>query len=190
MKTFEEYYQGVNDYCSIGPDKCRILFDALMTCPKGDMAEVGVYRGGVTMFMGNVAADLGVKVYGFDTFTGMPFQGEHDKHPVGDFNPIDFPDGALEAVQSRVNDSVELVQGVFTADIEGHDRQYAFVHLDADQYQSTMDGLKFFWPKMLPGGVILLDDYDWHACPGVKIALDEFGVPYTSQGLQALVRKT
>jgi O-methyltransferase len=186
VHDFDKYYQGCNDYCSIGKGKANKCYSLIVDCPRGDFAELGVYRGGFTMFLGRLANKLGVKAYGFDTFEGMPFKGPHDHHSVGDFV---HQHGSFESVSSRVNEHVELVKGVFTDKILGHDRPYSFVHIDADQYQSTIDGLRFFYPKLLPGGVIALDDYDWHACPGVKIALDEFGVEYTPGHFQAFIKK-
>jgi O-methyltransferase len=186
VKTFEEYYAGCDNFCSIGIDKARTAFEIIKGCPIGDFAEVGVYRGGFTMFLGNIAADLGVKVYGFDTFRGTPFQGPDDKHAVGDFV---HEHSSFDSVSSRVNESVVLVRGIFTRDIKCHDRKYAFVHLDGDQYQTTIDGLEFFYSKLLSGGCILLDDYDWHACPGVEKALVEFGVKFSMPSMyQALLR--
>lgn len=51
---------------------------------------------------------------------------------------------------------------------------FCYVHLDMDIYQSTMDGLKFFWPRMVEQGIIMIDDYYNDHCPGVKKAVDEF----------------
>ena len=48
------------------------------------------------------------------------------------------------------------------------------VHLDADLYESTKDCLAYFAPRIPPGGVIVLDDYDAPNCPGVRLAAEEF----------------
>ena len=63
--------------------------------------------------------------------------------------------------------------------------KYSFVHLDADTYQSTKAGLEYFVPKMVAGGCVVLDDYDWGQCPGVKKAIVEMGIAVTAQGNQA-----
>lgn len=54
--------------------------------------------------------------------------------------------------------------------------KFSFVHLDGDLYQTTADALDWFWPRMVPGGVIILDDVDWPKCPGVNRALEERGL--------------
>ena len=52
------------------------------------------------------------------------------------------------------------------------------MHLDADLYLPTIEGLKFFYPKLSAGGVIIIHDYN-HTWDGIKKALDEFmpGIP-------------
>jgi hypothetical protein len=47
-------------------------------------------------------------------------------------------------------------------------------YIDVDIYQSTLDSLNFFYPKMLKGGFMFFDDYMGKNTPGVKKALDEF----------------
>lgn len=49
--------------------------------------------------------------------------------------------------------------------------RYRFVHLDVDLYQPTRDGLEYFYPRVIPGGMIVCDDYGW---PGAQRAIDEF----------------
>jgi len=46
------------------------------------------------------------------------------------------------------------------------------VHFDVDLYESTLACLRFFYPRMLPGGVMLSHDYSILA--GVRKAVDEF----------------
>lgn len=65
--------------------------------------------------------------------------------------------------------------GVFpqtTCDVP-EDTSFSVVHLDLDTLQSTRAALEFFWPRMVAGGVIVLDDLDWSHCPGVRQALNE-----------------
>ena len=52
--------------------------------------------------------------------------------------------------------------------------RFAFVHIDVDLYQPTRDSLTFFYERMLPGGIVLCDDYGFASCPGALRAMDEF----------------
>ncbi len=54
------------------------------------------------------------------------------------------------------------------------DRTFAFVHIDVDLYQPTLDSLEFFYPRLEPGGVIVVDDYGYTQFPGARRAVDEF----------------
>ena len=51
------------------------------------------------------------------------------------------------------------------------DKKFCFVHLDVDLYKSTIDSLRFFFPKMISGGIILMHDY--HS-DGIQKAFREF----------------
>ncbi len=57
--------------------------------------------------------------------------------------------------------------------------RYRFVHVDVDLYQPTIDSFEYFWPRLVPGAVMVCDDYNW---PGGKRAVEEFcakaGVPF------------
>ncbi len=46
-----------------------------------------------------------------------------------------------------------------------------FVHVDVDLYRPTKDSLEHFWPRLVPGALMVCDDYNW---PGGKRAVDEF----------------
>lgn len=50
-------------------------------------------------------------------------------------------------------------------------RAYRFVHVDVDLYEPTRGCFEFFYPQLVPGGIIVTDDYNW---PGGRRAVDEF----------------
>jgi O-methyltransferase len=134
----------------------------------GAFAELGVYRGGVLRLLCD-AANHGRDVYGFDTFNGLPSpDAELDRHKAGEFGGV-----TVAEVQEFCPDSA-LVPGLFPASAYFLDGQeFALVHLDADLYTSTRDALAWFGARMAPGGAIVLDDWDWPWCPGVRKAVDE-----------------
>ena len=57
---------------------------------------------------------------------------------------------------------------------EIEDRKFAFVHVDVDLYQPTFDSLQFFYSRLSPGGVVVINDYGYTQFPGVKKAVDRF----------------
>lgn len=58
---------------------------------------------------------------------------------------------------------------------------FSFVHLDMNLYAPTLAGLRFFAPRMIDGGVILIHDYYYPHCPGIKRSLDEFNEEFRFQ---------
>ena len=57
---------------------------------------------------------------------------------------------------------------------EVKNKKFSFVHIDVDLYKPTLDSLKFFYPKLVKGGIILCDDYNSSVFPGAKQAWDSF----------------
>lgn len=51
------------------------------------------------------------------------------------------------------------------------EKRYRFVHVDVDLYEPTDEVLRYFMPRMSPGGAIVSDDYSW---PGARLAVQEF----------------
>ena len=51
---------------------------------------------------------------------------------------------------------------------------FCFVHIDVDILEPTRDSIEFFYPRMMPGGIMLFDDYGFTSCPGAKLAADVF----------------
>jgi O-methyltransferase len=144
----------------------------------GDVAELGVYLGGTAAEMARAAGDR--LVHCFDTFVGMRGCPIHPKdwHKAGDF--ADVPGYVIPELQKWPN--VRIYKGVFPATAAGFKARLSFVHLDADLYQSTLDGLKVFYPLLNPGGIILIDDYGRDTCPGVAAAVEASGLAFEIVG--------
>ena len=46
--------------------------------------------------------------------------------------------------------------------------------LDVDFYQTTLDGLRYFWPRLEEGGYLMLHDWGSPKLPGVAMALADY----------------
>lgn len=133
----------------------------------GAMAEVGVYRGGSGKLICEAKGERPLHL--FDTFQGLPGTHPHDR---GFFQPGLFA-GSLESVQAYLQDYPQVFfhPGIFpetAAAVEG--TRFSFVHLDVDIYASMKAALTFFAPRLVPGGLILVHDYQY---PGVRRAFEE-----------------
>ncbi len=137
---------------------------------EGNIAEVGCYKGGIGYYLSKYS--IGKSVYLFDTFEGIPMKSKYDRHKIGDFDKVSY-----EEVKDYFKDdiNVRVIKGVFPISAKEHisdTDKFCFVHLDADQYESTKDALEFFYPKMVKGGIIVFDDWLW--LKGVIVAIREF----------------
>lgn len=142
----------------------------------GDLAEVGVYKGG-TAYLLRQFSSISKKLYLFDTFEGLPEVNQYDLHHKGDFN-----DTSLQKVDELLNTSKFLNYSIYKGIFPNENSEYikhktfSLVHLDVDIYDSIKNCLEFFTPRMEPGGVIILDDYNEPNCPGAKLAANNFAL--------------
>lgn len=142
---------------------------------EGSLAELGVYKGTTAKLLRELMP--GRTLWLFDTFEGFDARDlAHERGgATGGFR---FDDTSLDAVLRYVGggDRVRACQGRFpdtAAQVPG-DERFALVHLDADLYKPTADALAFFYPRMSPGGFIVLHDYGSGAWPGIAEAADAF----------------
>jgi hypothetical protein len=155
----------------------------------GAFVECGVWKGGSTM-----AAALTFRtprpLFLFDTFAGMSAPSEHDRHAASGKDaaamlraadqdatiwcrtPLDevkrnlestgYPPGQLNYVEGRVEDTIP----------QGAPQQISILRLDTDWYESTRHELEHLYPRLSPGGVLIIDDYGYWA--GARKAVDEY----------------
>jgi len=147
----------------------------------GDVVEMGCYEGGSAVAMQEVLAKFGYPkgLWLYDSFEGLPEKTNEDESSAGE----SFKSGELKASKARLERNFfkrdlqipEIKKAwFFELDPEDLPEKIALAFLDGDYYESIMDSLKLVWPKMSSGGVILVDDFDNVALPGVKRAVDEF----------------
>jgi O-methyltransferase len=140
----------------------------------GSFAEAGVWQGGTSKIVHMLAPER--KYYLFDTFEGFPEQNLETKEK--DDQLTRFKNTNLDVAKQNIGDltNIEFRVGYFPATAQGLEAEkFAFVMLDMDLYQSTKDGLEFFFDRVSPGEYIFLHDYnnpesDW----GVSRAVNEF----------------
>jgi O-methyltransferase len=161
-------------------DRLYTLWQAVDSLPAtaGAVAEVGVYRGGSAWFVAEALRLNGREVpfYVCDTFQGHV---EVDEGLDGLHRPGEqFTRVKAEKVAKylRAFAFARVVAGDIreTAATFASENAFGLVHLDVDVYPITRFCLDFFGPRMVSGGVIVLDDYGTTTCEGVKKAVDEF----------------
>jgi O-methyltransferase len=121
-----------------------------------DFLEFGVYKGHSISFWSQMNRDPHSRFIGFDSFEGLP---EHwtKKVPKGAF----YAAGAAPQVD---DERVSFVKGWFQNTLPGFvhgftPRSRLVVHNDSDLYSSTLFTLASLNTLLVPGAVVILDDF-------------------------------
>ncbi|MEI9890719.1 MAG: TylF/MycF/NovP-related O-methyltransferase [Caulobacteraceae bacterium] len=173
---FQDLYSKISPHTVVSLQRCWTLWQGVsqaLNAP-GDVAEAGVFQGGTAKLLREALGDrIGRQLYLFDSFEGMKsVSSTKDRHAEGD-----FADTSVEAVQQVVGIEpfIHFRKGWVPETFQGlEDRKFCFAHIDLDLYDGVLESLKFFYPRMSPGGVIVFDDYGFASCPGARRAVDEF----------------
>jgi O-methyltransferase len=142
---------------------------------EGDFAELGVYKGETARVIHLCAPAR--KLHLFDTFDGFPADDlQEETGKAAGYTSEHFADSKLEKVKQQFKNlsNVHFHVGYFPATTSAlGEVKFALVSIDADLYKPTAAGIDFFFPRLSPGGIILVHDYntDW---PGLMKAVDDF----------------
>ena len=173
------------------------LFKHTIDLP-GSVVELGVFKGASFMTFLKLcdvycAGDSLKKVIGFDTWTGFVDLDEKDgavniqrDKVVGGFNAATFLPVLKAAIDIEKRDSMiprfaraELVPGDCRKTIPEYlhrnpGLRISLLHLDLDLYEPTKVALEHLYDRVVPGGVVILDEYGMEGFPGESQAFDEF----------------
>jgi hypothetical protein len=145
---------------------------------KGAIVECGTWKGGMAAGLIEIGGQDRDYCF-FDSFEGMPAAKEIDgenalRWQADKASPkyYDNCSASLEEFQATVNlagcapERIKIFKGLFEKTLPDFQPPLiAVLRLDADWYDSTMICLQKFWNHILPGGLILLDDYYvWDGC--------------------------
>lgn len=142
---------------------------------EGNIAELGVYQGDCASRMNKYFKNK--KLYLFDTFEGYNQKDfSHKDNEASVLGVGHLNNTSVELVMSKMPypEQVIVKKGWFPQTTQGLDNEkFCLVNLDPDIYQVVLNGLEFFYPKMVKGGVIIINGY-FSPHSGVKKATDEF----------------
>jgi O-methyltransferase len=147
---------------------------------KGSFAELGVYKGETAKIIH--AMDNSRKLHLFDTFEGFKKDDlKEETVEAATYSTKNFADTNEKKVIDYINgnNNIILHKGHFPETTKGlEDEKFALVNIDADLYNPIKDGCHFFYPRLSPGGVIIIHDYN-HKWEGAVKAVNEFakGIP-------------
>lgn len=173
-------------YSEVDDERCRHLVEVMQSIRDekipGDLIETGVYFGGTSIIMAwaNKEYKLNKVQYCFDSFQGCPDPketrlGAHVREAVGK--------GAFTCSLDKVianfakfglQDDPIFVEGWFEDTCPKYAEtieEIALLRFDGDLYSSTLEVLEAFYPKVVKGGYVIIDDYDLEAC---HVAVHEY----------------
>lgn len=163
---------------------------------KGDIVECGVWRGGNSMIIAKTLCDLNEtnrELFLFDTFEGMtsPTIMDLDNSGITAQSQLDATNkkegnniwciASIDDVRTNLfstgypHDQIHLIKGDVAETLENNLNvpvRIALLRLDTDWYESTKIELEVLFPRLVRGGVCLIDDYGhWQ---GARKAVDEY----------------
>lgn len=163
------------------------LFKMISDVP-GAIVECGVFKGAslnrFAMFRSLFGSAHSRKIIGFDTFGKFPetlFQADEKmrKKFIEAAGDESISREQLQEVLrlKKVNESIDLVEGDILETVPNYIEQHpelriAIINLDTDIYEPAKIILEQLYPRLVPGGILVLDDYG--VFPGETAAVDEY----------------
>lgn len=197
-KEFEKIYKQCKEYTMTSKERMYALCQAVkyvvnLKLP-GDFVECGVWRGGSSMLIASTLLELGItdrKIYLYDTFTGMSEPTEKDWAIMDDTYASAWLEGnrrkeciafafcSLGEVKEKMlltgypQDNLVFVEGKVEDTIPNMlPSHISLLRLDTDWFESTYHELKYLFPLLSLGGVVIIDDYGHWA--GAKEAVNKY----------------
>jgi O-methyltransferase len=178
---FQYIYSQIKENTLVDIYRCYELWEIVEKVSKLDdtasLIEVGVWKGGTSAIIAKKLAQLHSHstFYMADTFTGVAKASDKDKF----YNGGEHAETTQEIVEKLLEgnyDEYKILKGVFpddTAHLILANEKFNFCHIDVDVYESAKGIVEWIWNKLIPGGVIVFDDYGFHTCNGVTRYVNE-----------------
>jgi len=144
---------------------------------KGSIVECGVWRGGMSAALAEVLGQ-DREYYLFDSFEGLPPATEIDGYAAQAWQNdktskiyFDNCTAEMKYAEQAMNKSkakkYKLIKGWFKDSLKNFkpETNIAILRLDGDWYDSTIQCLNGLYKYVVPGGIIIIDDYyTWEGC--------------------------
>jgi O-methyltransferase len=180
-QAFLATYAQIRKHTLVDLYRCWELWTLVQQTRKlsGAIIEVGVWRGGTGALIAKQALLSGIPdtVYLCDTFEGVvKARGAHDKVYRGG----EHADTTREIVDNLLQKvgltNTQILTGIFpehTALSIPAETRIRLCHIDVDVYKSANDVLEWVWDRLVPGGLVVYDDYGDIGCTGIRQHVNE-----------------
>ncbi|MCC7393466.1 MAG: class I SAM-dependent methyltransferase [Sphingomonadaceae bacterium] len=196
---FRKIWDDVASQTMTGIERGYALWQAvghiIQTGIAGDLVECGVWRGGSAMLMARALHHFGDNrrhIHLFDTFAGMTAPDARDiqamsgrdaaailsaapknaDDPFWGIAPLDVVQANMARSKIAADRVHYIVGDVATTIPDAAPADIALLRLDTDWYASTAHELRHLWPRLSPGGILLIDDYGYWQ--GARAATDDW----------------
>lgn len=157
---------------------------------KGEIIEGGVFKGTSLIRFAKLRTILensfSRKIFAFDVFGNFPNTNlDLDQNLKNKFIEESKPSDkeiSIEEIKNKLTnlnlfENIELVKGDITQTIpefteKNPEIKIALLHIDVDLFEATETLLKYLWPRVVKGGIVILDDYGYFA--GANKAIEDF----------------
>jgi hypothetical protein len=106
---------------------------------------------------------------------------KQDFHPAKTSSSGDFSNNSIDSLYTKIEflglRNICLHVGPFETTMkleEAQNLRFSVIFLDCDLYDGYMETLQYGWDKLIPGGIVFLDEYYSLKFPGARIAVNEF----------------
>jgi O-methyltransferase len=179
-EEFRRTYELVRSHTLVDEYRCYELWTLIGEVSKlaeGDLIEIGVWRGGTGCLIAKrrQLTDIDASVHLCDTFRGMVKVGDVDSYFTGG-DLSDTSEAVVRGLLDRLDvRDVQIWRGVFPDEtgtyLEG--RKFRFCHVDVAVYQSAKDIFAWLWKRVVPGGLVVFDDYGFDDSEGIARLVEE-----------------
>lgn len=203
--AFWRAYEPCRPYTMVSVERAFAAYEAVRHVVRsgipGAIVECGVWRGGLAMLAARTLLELGEQrtIYLYDTFEGMPKPDDRDVRVSGGTKALakweqqdkwcyaseeevrkhvlstGYPECRVVFVRGKVEDTIPAIIP----------EQIAVLRLDTDWYASTAHEMAHLYPRLVAGGVLLLDDYGYWG--GAQQAVEDY---FAANGPRPLLART
>lgn len=163
-----------------GMERLQVIAEHAQQCANlpGEFWEMGVYLGGSASLIGKLGPNKTLRL--FDSFEGVSVPCDKDIPilTVPGNDPPMWP-GEWHGDEKRailvIGRACTIHKGWIPDTFEQvpADAKVAFAHVDVDLFEPTKASLEFILPRLSPGGIIVVDDFDYARHPGIRTAVEE-----------------
>lgn len=181
--NFEQDWDSVKEKTFLHRFKAREIYRLLSTVLtsnlSGDIAECGVYEGGISALLAKIIQNQSPekRIHLFDSFEGLPKLDHNKDLKFYGEGMMSFPENSVCQFfeEQQLTEFSVFHPGWFDQTLPKleQEQSFCFIHIDCDIYPSTVTCLEYLYDRMEPGGIFVFDDY-FDFGGGEKKALDEF----------------